>query len=75
MKCAGGTITKKIWTQLNVLFVVKYWFKHGENLSEDGIENDTNEDNKRGHESQKVFQKVLEDLDPPILKKMKNQKL
>ena len=54
------------------------WFKHEENLSKDGIQSDTNEekeDNKRDNKSQKDFQKVSDDLDPPIMNKMKNQKL
>ena len=51
------------------------WFKHVEIESETVEEKDKDEgskDNKRDDEAQSVFQKDISDLDPPILKQMRN---
>ena len=48
------------------------WFKHEEDVTEDVIENKENTNSKKVEESQKVFQKVSEDLYPPIVEQQKN---
>jgi hypothetical protein len=48
------------------------WFKHEEDVSEDEIENKENKNSKKFEESQTVFQKVSEDLYPPIVKTQEN---